>query len=253
MQPEPPIPASPFGRERSTVLVTGGSGGIGRALCLAFARAGLWVGVHYGSHKEAAEQTFRELSLCRGEGAVYQADIRSRLEIQAMIDAVQERHGRLDVLVCNAGVASSHLVLRCPEEEWLRMIDTNLTGTYRCMAAAASLMIKQGGGSIIVIGSYAGLHGTTGQAAYAASKAGLVGLVQTAAREWGPHNIRVNLVCPGWQPTALAGDAFPAPEQLGDHVLGRVSTLEDVSRTICHLAQLPGLSGQIINLDSRIL
>ncbi len=234
-------------------MVTGGSGGIGRALCRAFAHAGFWVGVHYGRHKEAAEETLRELSAEGGEGAIYQADIRSGLEIQAMIDAVQERQVRLDVLLCNAGVASSHLVLRCPEDEWLRVIDTNLTGTYRCLAAAAPVMMKQGGGSIMVIGSYAGWHGTSGQAAYAASKAGLVGLVQTAAREWGPHNIRVNVVCPGWQPTALAGDAFPSPEQLGDHVLGRVSDLEDVSRTICHLAQLPGLSGQMINLDSRIL
>ncbi len=234
-------------------MVTGGSGGIGRALCLAFSRAGLWVGVHYCAHQEAAEQTLRELSLCGAEGATFQADIRSRLEIQAMIDAVQERQGCLDVLVCNAGVASSHLVLRCPEDDWQRIIDTNLTGTYRCLTAVAPQMIKQGGGSIIVIGSYAGLHGTTGQAAYAASKAGLIGLVQTAAREWGPHNIRVNLVCPGWQPTALAGGAFPSPEQLGDHVLGCLSNLEDVCRTICDLAQLPGLSGQMINLDSRIL
>lgn len=253
MQLEPQVSASPSARERSTVLVTGGSGGIGRALCLAFARAGFWVGVHYGRHKEAAEETLSQLSRSGGEGAAYQADIRSRLDIQAMIDAVQERQGRLDVLVCNAGVASSHLVLRCPEDEWLRMIDTNLTGTYRCMAAAAPVMMKQGAGSIMVIGSYAGLHGMSGQAAYAASKAGLAGLVQTAAREWGPHNIRVNLVCPGWQPTALAGDAFPSPEQLSDHVLGLLSNLEDVSRTICHLAQLPGLSGQIVNLDSRIL
>ncbi len=170
-----------------------------------------------------------------------------------MIDAVQRRQGRLDVLLCNAGIAASHLVVRCPEEEWQRTIDTNLTGTYRCITAAARVMKTQSGGSMVVIGSYAGSHGTNGQAAYAASKAGLVGLVQTAAREWGPHNIRVNLVCPGWQPTALAGDAFPSPEQLGAHVLGRLSTIEDVSRTICHLAQLPGLSGQIINLDSRIL
>ncbi|MGC3975154.1 MAG: SDR family oxidoreductase [Nitrospira sp.] len=233
--------------------MTGGSGGIGRALCLAFARAGFWVGVHYGRHKEAAEETLSQVSRGGGGGALYQADIRSRLEIQAMIDAVLERQGRLDVLLCNAGVASSHLVLRCPEDDWLRIIDTNLTGTYRCLTAVAPVMIKQGGGSIVVMGSYAGLHGTSGQAAYAASKAGLVGLVRTAAHEWGSHNIRVNLVCPGWQPTALAGDAFPAPEQLSDHVLGRLSNLDDVCRTICHLAQLPGMSGQIVNLDSRIL
>ena len=236
-----------------SALVTGASGGIGRGLCLAFARAGFWVGVHYYRHKESAEQTLNALSVDGGEGAMYQADIRSRQEIQAMIDAIEKRQGRLDVLVCNAGVASSHLVLRWPEDEWQRVIDTNLTGTYRCLTAAAPVMMKQGGGSMMVIGSFAGWHGTTGQAAYAASKAGLVGLVQTAAREWGPYNIRVNLVYPGWQQTALSGDAFPSADELSDHVLGCLTNLEDVCRTICHLAQLPGLSGQIMNLDSRIL
>ncbi len=235
------------------MLVTGASGGIGRGLCLAFARDGFWVGVHYGTRREAAEETLAAVTAAGGQGAVFQADIRSRVEIQAMFDAVHARQGRLDVLVCNAGVASSHLVLRCPEDEWLRMIDTNLTGTYRCLAAAAPLMINQAVGSIVVIGSYAGLHGTSGQGAYAASKAGLLGLVQTAAREWGPHNIRVNLVCPGWQPTDLAGESYPTADQLQDHVLGRVTKLDDVSTTICRLAQLPDVSGQVWNLDSRIV
>lgn len=234
-------------------MVTGASGGIGRALCLAFARAGYWVGGHYFRHKAAAEETLSELMAAGGQGAIYQADIRSGPEVQAMIDAVQRRQGRLDVLLCNAGIAASHLVVRCPEEEWQRIIDTNLTGTYRCMTAAAGVMMTQGGGSIVVLGSYAGSHGTSGQAAYAASKAGLVGLVQTAAREWGPQNVRVNLVYPGWQPTGMAGDSFPSPDQLSDHVLGRVSNLDDVSRTICRLAQLSDLSGQVWNLDSRIL
>ncbi len=170
-----------------------------------------------------------------------------------MIDAVHRRQGRLDVLLCNAGTAGSHLLVRCPEAEWQRIIDTNLTGTYRCMTAAAGVMMTQGGGSIVVIGSYAGWHGSQGQAAYAASKAGLIGLVHTAAREWGPHHIRVNLVYPGWQSTGMAGDWLPSSDQLGDHVLGRVSNLDDVSRTICQLAQLSDLSGQVWNLDSRIL
>ncbi len=114
-------------------------------------------------------------------------------------------------------------------------------------------MMAQGGGAILVIGSFAGLQGTHGQAAYAASKAGLIGLVKTAAREWGRHNIRVNLVCPGWQQTSMAGDSFPTGERLDDHVLGRVSNLADVSRTMCQLAQLSDMSGQVWNLDSRIL
>ena len=169
-----------------------------------------------------------------------------------MVDAIRQQRGRLDVLLCNAGIAADYLVVRCPEDDWQRIIDTNLTGTYRCMTAAAAVMMTQGGGSIVVIGSYAGVHGTNGQGAYAASKAGLIGLVQTAAREWGPYNIRVNLVCPGWQPTGMAGESFPSSDQLSDHVLGRVSNLDDVSRTICQLAQLLDLSGQVLNLDSRI-
>ena len=84
-------------------------------------------------------------------------------------------------------------------------------------------------------------------------KAGLTGLVKTAAREWGPHNIRVNLVCPGWQQTGMAGDSFPAAQRLRDHVLERASNLDDVATTICQLAQLSDVSGQIWNLDSRIL
>ncbi|MBS0170787.1 MAG: SDR family oxidoreductase [Nitrospira sp.] len=232
------------------MLVTGASGGIGRRLCLAFAREGFWVGVHYFSHRAAAEETLAELTAAGGVGALYQADIRSQDEVHAMVDQLRRTRGRLDVLLCNAGVAASHLVVRCPEEDWLRVIETNLSGTFRSMTAAARMM--QGGGSILVIGSYAGLHGTSGQGAYAASKAGLIGLVQTAAREWGPDNIRVNLVCPGWQPTGLSGESYPSAHQLQDHVLGRVSNLDDVSATICRLAQLPDVSGQVWNLDSRV-
>lgn len=239
--------------EGRTVLVTGGSGGIGRGLCLAFARAGYWVAVHYFRHCEAAEETLALLSEAGGQGGLYQADIRSGQEVQAMFDIIQRQRGRLDVLLCNAGIAAGHLVVTCPGEEWQRIIDTNLTGTYRCMTAAAAAMITQGDGSIVVIGSYAGLQGTNGQGAYATSKAGLLGLVKTAAREWGPHNIRVNLVCPGWQQTGMAGESFPSGQRLRDHVLERVSNLNDVSSTICRLAQLPDVSGQVWNLDSRIL
>ena len=240
-------------QEIRTVLVTGGSGGIGRALCLAFAQAGWWVGVHYFNHVREAEQTLALVSKAGGQGALYQADIRLSRETEAVMEAIQQRCGRLDVVLCNAGTAGGQLVVTCPEEEWQRIIDTNLTGTYHCMKTAASSMVTQGGGSIMVIGSYAGLQGTSGQGAYAASKAGLTGLVKTAAREWGPHNIRVNVVCPGWQQTGMVGDAFFSGHRLGDHVLERASNLEAVASTICRLAQLSDVSGQVWNLDSRIL
>jgi len=249
--PVPPPQNEPV-REARTVLVTGGSGGIGRGLCLAFARAGCWVGVHYFRHEKAAKETLALVSAAGGQGALYRADIRSSHEVQAMVEAIVRRRGQLDILLCNAGTASGQLVMTCSEAEWKRIIDTNLTGTYHCMTVAAASMMAGGGGSIVVIGSYAGLQGTNGQGAYAASKAGLTGLVKTAAREWGPHNIRVNLACPGRHQTAMTGDSFPSAQQLRDHVLGRASNLDDVGKAICLLAQLSDVSGQIWNLDSRI-
>ena len=155
--------------------------------------------------------------------------------------------------VCNAGVGASHLVVRQPEEEWAQVIATNLTGTFHCLCAMADPLIAQREGSIIVVGSYAGLQGFPGQAAYAASKAGLIGLVKTAAHEWGSYNVRVNLVLPGWQSTELAGKAVPAPNGFSDHVLGRPPLLREVARTVVHLAGLCDVSGQIWNCDSRLL
>ncbi|GMV49356.1 SDR family oxidoreductase [Nitrospirales bacterium NOB] len=236
-----------------TVLVTGGSGGIGRGLCVAFARAGHWVGVHYGRHASAAQETLDLLRAAGGAGALYQADIRRADEVQTMVAAIETARGKLDILICNAGTAGSHLVVTCPETEWQRVVDTNLTGTFHCLQAAGAAMSAGGGGSIVLIGSYAGLQGATGQAAYAASKAGLIGLMKSVAREWGPHNIRVNLVCPGWQATPLAGDRFPAQALNTDHVLGRTSNLDEVTKMVCMLAEVSDISGQVWNLDSRVL
>jgi 3-oxoacyl-[acyl-carrier protein] reductase len=138
-------------------------------------------------------------------------------------------------------------------DQWADVINTNLTGTFHCLQAAGRLMLKQGGGSILVVSSYAAFHGASGQAAYAASKAGLVGLVRTAAREWGPSNIRVNLLCPGWQQTELAGDTIPTGDALQDHCLARTPSLEEVAKTAAHLAGCRDVSGQAWNCDSRIL
>lgn len=207
--------------------------------------------MHYCHHVSEAERTLALVLEAGGRGTTYTADIRTSHEVEAMIASIQQDHGRLDVLLCNAGMAGGRLVVACPEEEWQQIVDTNLTGTYHCMKAAAKSMMTHGGGSIVVIGSHAGLQGVTGQGAYAASKAGLIGLMKTAAREWGPRNIRVNMACPGWQQTGLAIDSFPAGFR--DHVLERGSNLGDVAATICQLAQLSDVSGQVWNLDSRIL
>ncbi len=235
-----------------TVLVTGGSRGIGRAICLEFARAGWRVGIHYRERHDEADRTARMVKDCGGEGTTYQADIRDGQQVQAMLKRCVARWGQLDVMICNAGQAASGLVLRIRPEEWATLIAVNLTGTFHCLRAAGRRMLTQRDGSVVVVASFAGLQGNPGQAAYAASKAGLLGLVRSAAREWGHHNVRVNVVLPGWHPTELSGTTMPEADDLGDHVLARSTDLEAVARTVYHLSLLRDTSGQVWNLDSRI-
>ena len=183
---------------RPTVLVTGGSRGIGQAICLEFGHAGWRVGVHYRERKDDAARTAATVTAQGGEGVLYQADIGDARQVETMVQEFVSRWGRLDVLVCNAAQATSGLVIRLRPDEWKAVIETNLTGTFHCLKAAANHMLDQGDGSVIVVSSFAGMQGGAGQSAYAASKAGLLGLVKTAAREWGCSNVRVNAVFPGW-------------------------------------------------------
>jgi 3-oxoacyl-[acyl-carrier protein] reductase len=235
------------------VLVTGASGGIGRAVSLAFAAAGWSVGIHYHRNKAAAEGTLAQVAAIGGTGALYEADIRESRTVQQMVEASCRRVPVPSVFICNAGIGGSHLLLRQREDDWAEVVDTNLTGTFHCLRAMAPPLLAHGGGSIVVIGSLAGFHGSTGQAAYAASKAGLIGLVRTAAQEWGSGNVRVNLLLPGWQKTELSEGAMPADDNWNDHVLGRAPSREEVARTVFHLAQLNDVSGQVWNCDSRLL
>ena len=236
---------------RPVVLVVGGSGGIGRAICLAFGTAGWNVGVHYRTRERDAARTVTAVAKHGGRGLALQADIRDGKQVQEMVARLMDRWQRLDVLICAAGQAVSDLVLRTSMEDWTAMVDVNLTGTFHCLQAAGAVMVPRRSGSIVIIGSLSGAQGQQGQAAYAAAKAGLLGLVKTAAKEWGPYNVRVNAVFPGWHRTGLSGDAFPGT--VGDHVLGRTPRLDAVAHSIVHLAQSEDASGQVWNLDSRTL
>lgn len=235
------------------VFVTGASGGIGRAISLAFGAMGWHVGVHYSRNKPAAETTLRQIRAAGGTGDLYQADIRKSDSVQHMIDAWCTCVPTTAAFICNAGIAERGLLVRQTEQTWHEVMETNLTGTFHCLRAMAPPLLAHGGGSIIVIGSHTGFHGATGQAAYATSKAGLIGLVKSAAWEWGPQNVRVNLVLPGWQKTGLTADIFPEGSGWPDHALRRPPSLEEAARTVVHLAQLNDVSGQVWNCDSRNL
>jgi 3-oxoacyl-[acyl-carrier protein] reductase len=235
------------------VLVTGASGGIGRAICEGFGKAGWHVGVHYYRNKSTAEETVRQVRTAGGIGDLYAADIRDGESVRRMIDLFTGSTSGPLAFVCNAGIGQSDVLARHSEGIWDDVIATNLTGTFHCLRAIAPPLIDRGGGSIIVIGSHTGFHGARGQSAYATSKAGLIGLVRTAALEWGPQNIRVNLVLPGWQKTDLTEGIFPEDKGWLDHALRRPPNIQEVVGTIVHLAQLKDVSGQVWNCDSRHL
>lgn len=235
------------------VLVTGASGGIGGAVSKAFAQAGWYVGVQYRQNKSAAEAALRSVIEAGGRGDLFQADLREAEAVRQMVGAWLRVAPAPTAFVCNAGIAASSLVARQSEDAWAEVVSINLTGTFHCLRAMAPSFLAQGGGSIVVIGSYAGFHGSIGQAAYAASKAGLIGLVKTAAQEWGAKNVRVNLVLPGWHKTALSEGTMPGRDDWGDHALRRPPSVDEVARTVVHLAQLGDVSGQVWNCDSRHL
>jgi 3-oxoacyl-[acyl-carrier protein] reductase len=207
--------------------------------------------VHYHREKASAELLLQYVTQVGGSGSLYQADVRDADSVQHMVGAFSRDHQRPIGFVCAAGIGGGQLALKLREDEWQNVLATNLTGLFHCLRAMAPRLQVQGGGSIVVVGSYAGYQGMTGQAAYAASKAGLVGLVKTAALEWGQDSICVNLVLPGWQRTKLSDAAMPGPQAWRDHALGRPPALDEVARTVVHLAHMQDVSGQVWNCDSR--
>lgn len=257
---EPLISSTPPAEDRLTkssdrpaVLITGASGGIGRAISQAFGKIGWYVGVHYYQDQPAAHTTLKLVVNAGGNGDLYHADVREAESVRRMVNTFAGRISGPLVLVCNAGIGQSELLVRHADEIWDNVIATNLTGTFHCLRAMAPSLLARGGGSIIVIGSHTGFHGATGQSAYATSKAGLIGLVRTAALEWGPQNIRVNLVLPGWQKTDLTEGIFPDDKGWLDHALHRPAALDEVVGTIVYVAQLKDVSGQVWSCDSRHL
>ena len=239
--------------EGHTALVTGGSRGIGRAICVELARLGAAVAVDYAGDSGAAQETVR---LCRELGAeaeAFQADVADPAACEGLVAAVKERFGRLDILVNNAGIARDGLLMTTGEEDFARTLDTNLKGTYFCTKAAAKVMVRQKYGRIVCLSSVVGLRGNPGQTVYAASKAGILGLVKAAAKELAGRDITVNAVAPGYIETDMtAGLPSKAKEaMLGAIPKGRPGSPGDVARAVAFFAapQSAYITGQVLCVD----
>jgi 3-oxoacyl-[acyl-carrier protein] reductase len=245
----------PFSEHKRVVIVTGGARGLGRNIALKFGKAGDRVVVNYVSRAQDAAAVVDEIVRAGGEAVSCRADVRIAEQVETMIDDSTKRWGRLDVLVNNAGITKDRLMLRLPEQDWDSVLDTNLRGAFHCIRAASRIMSKRREGHIVNISSIVGVQGREGQAPYAASKAGLIGLTKAAAKELGGFNIKVNAVLPGYLPTEMGGSISDAIHErvLHENALNRVSDPQEVAEFIHHLSRMKNVSGQIFNLDSRIL
>jgi 3-oxoacyl-[acyl-carrier protein] reductase len=244
----------PPDRKRS-VIITGASRGLGREVALRFGRAGDRIVVNFLSDKHAACTVVDKIVRSGGEAVSCRADVTSAAEVDAMIDDTVKRWGSADVLINNAGKTKDGIALRMTEDSWDEIIDTNLTGAFNTIRAAARVMVQQRQGHIVNVSSLAGVQGREGQANYSAAKAGLLGLTKAAAREFGAFNIKINAVFPGYLPTdmgARISDVFH-DRILAENTLGRASDPREVAEFIYQLSLLENVSGQIFNLDSRIV
>lgn len=236
-----------------TALVTGGSRGIGRAICLELAKNGASIAVNYAGNAQAAEAVAEECRALGVEAITVQADVADAGAGAAMVKEVIAKLGRLDVLVCNAGITRDNLTLMMKEEDFDAVLDTNLKGAFHCMKAAYRPMMKQKYGRIVAMSSVVGLRGNAGQANYAASKAGLIGMCKSLAKELAGRNVTVNLVAPGFIDTDMTA-ALPETARealLASIPMARLGQPEDVARAVAFFAREESgyVTGQVLCVD----
>lgn len=234
-------------------LVTGGSRGIGRAICLRLAAAGAVVGVNYVSNPAAAEETLATISENGGNGYLSRFNVADSGEVGEAVNEITEKHGSVDILVNNAGITRDGLVARMKDEDWNSVLDTNLKGCFLCTKAVLRGMMKKREGRIINISSVIGSLGNAGQVNYAAAKAGMIGLTKSMAREFASRGITVNAVAPGYIVTDMTSDL---PEDIKETIksqipLGMLGKPEDVAGAVLYLASPDGVyvTGQVLHIN----
>lgn len=233
-------------------LVTGGAQGIGKAIVSLLANRGASVLVS-DQNREAAEKTAAELT-AQGKNAVAaQANVANADEVKGMVDAALGQWGAIDILVNNAGITRDSLILRMKDEDWELVLSVNLKGTYHCMKAVLPTMAKQRRGRIINIASIVGVIGNAGQANYAASKAAVIGLSKTVAREYASRGITVNVVAPGFIDTAMTASlSAPVKEELLKQIpLKRLGAPTDIAAAVGFLASEEAgyITGQVLHVN----
>lgn len=236
-------------------VVTGGSRGIGRATVLTLAELGAHVIINYASQSEAAQAVASEARANGVEALAVRADVARLEEARRLVQTTVERFGRLDILVCNAGVWEGAPVEEISEELWDRVIDINLKGTWTICREAVPQMKRQGSGRIVIVSSTAGQRGEASVSNYAASKGGQISFMKSLATELSPHGITVNAVAPGWVDTEMNSEVF-TDEDFRQRIeqsipLGRMATADDIALPITFLcsAWARHITGEVLNIN----
>ncbi len=234
-------------------VVTGGSRGIGREIVLALAKEGANIFFNYGGRADAAKETLDLVSEFGVEAEAMKADVSNEEEVQAFFKEVTNRFGRIDILVNNAGITRDNLLMRMKEQEWDDVININLKGTFLCTKAVTRTMMKQRAGKIINMASVVGIIGNAGQANYVASKAGMIGLTKTTARELAPRGINVNAVAPGFIETEMTSELDENTKELmlTQIPLGAYGKTKDIANAVKFLAsdESSYITGQVLSVD----
>ena len=234
-------------------LVTGASRGIGRKIAVTFAGYGASVIVNYNGSREKADEVVKEITDNGGQAEAIQCNVAEFDRAKELIDGIVKTYGRLDILVNNAGITKDNLIMKMSEDDFDAVIDTNLKGAFNCIRHVSRQMLKQRSGRIINISSVSGVMGNVGQANYCASKAGIIGLTKSVARELGSRGITSNAVAPGFIRTEMT-DVLPedVKKAMGEQIpLKRFGKTEDVAETVAFLASdhASYITGQVIQVD----
>ena len=234
-------------------LITGAGRGIGRAIAIALAKEGAEVVINYNGSEERAKEVKQTIEENGGKASIYKCNVSDFTACEAMIKDIVKEYGHLDILVNNAGITKDGLIMKMKEEDFDSVLNVNLKGTFNTIRHSARQMLKQRSGKIINISSVSGILGNVGQANYAASKAGVIGLTKTMARELGSRGITVNAIAPGFVDTEMTE---VLSEEIRENackqiILGRFGKPEDIANTAVFLAsdKADYITGQVISVD----
>lgn len=238
-------------------IITGAAQGIGKEIALLLASLGASIMINDYSNEEEAQNLKHEIENLGSKAEVFIGDVSKATDVKSLTEKTMKEFGRVDILVNNAGITRDTLLIRMSDDDWLKVINTNLSGAFYCLQACAKYMIKQRYGRIVNMSSVVGLKGNPGQANYSASKAGLIGLTLSAAKELGSRNITVNAIAPGFISSPMT-DVLPDDRKeliIKNISLGRFGSPKDVASTVAFLCsdESSYITGQVIGVDGGII